>query len=369
MATVRDSAGVRILALDLVRPIADAAPAVKSTPRIAVGSVDGDEPYLLSHVAGACVVPGGDLMIANAESQEVRLFDSAGSYIKHYGRSGGGPDEFAALSGLWCAGDKTRFAYDWTTRRVTLLSPDASPLRRVVLGEHAGASATDVIGMLPDGRILTKSTSAAPVGPIPGVQATPAILLLHDATGKLVKEIVTVPDRERFLSPTNPPGGVLISRVPFGRVTQAIVAGELLAIGTQRDRDIRLYDVDGQLRIIVRLSEPARVASSDVVARVIAGDPVFRGLNASVVGERPIPFYGQLAAAPGDRLWIQDYASDVRERVGWRIVDLVTGRVDRVRLPTGMSILEITPAVIVALAKDELDVEQVRVYDLLRHAR
>jgi hypothetical protein len=71
---------------------------------------------------GAVVVgPGGRLYVEQSMDNVVRLFDSAGKYLKAIGAKGQGPGETENLGGIGFVGD-TLWTYDWGTRRFAFFS-------------------------------------------------------------------------------------------------------------------------------------------------------------------------------------------------------------------------------------------------------
>lgn len=361
VVAVKDSAGVRLLSVPRL-PDASGVTTVARAPLAAVGTAEGEAWSLFSGVVGACRVAGGNLLVADGTSREVRVFDERGSYVKTFGRRGNGPNEFAALSGLWCGPDKA-YVYDWTTRRLTFLDAGAAPGPVVTIEPDDAVSAIIPVGRLSDGRLVTRGTSPQPdAGPIPGVRDTRATFLLHGVDGAVAGRVATVLDLEQFFMPTTDGQGVRIRGVPFGRETQATLVGDQLAIGTQREPEVRLYEADGRLSAIVRLPSAARTASAADVERELASSPRYRTVTAAIVGPRQLPFHGQLTADTRRRLWIQDYHVDESGRTAWTVVDLAAGRASRVRLPVALRILSITRDAIVGVATDEDGVEQVRVY-------
>ena len=53
---------------------------VSSSPIISIGVVEGEEPYLLHDVTSLRVTSSGQLILANAGTREVRIFDSNGAW-------------------------------------------------------------------------------------------------------------------------------------------------------------------------------------------------------------------------------------------------------------------------------------------------
>src|SRR5690606_37125397 len=61
----------------------------------------------------------GDRIVVADASNEVRVFDRAGSFVRSFGRTGEGPGEFTYLDALAFAPDGTLLARDSRLMRVT----------------------------------------------------------------------------------------------------------------------------------------------------------------------------------------------------------------------------------------------------------
>ncbi|MYH22259.1 MAG: hypothetical protein F4130_08275 [Acidobacteria bacterium] len=74
----RDSAGIRIV--ENVRPADDSRLPwrVGQKPSVSIGAVVGDEAYLLHQVSDAVVLPDGTIVVANAGTNELRVFNGSG---------------------------------------------------------------------------------------------------------------------------------------------------------------------------------------------------------------------------------------------------------------------------------------------------
>ena len=94
---VRDSAGVRIV--ENARPPDGSRLGwlVDSVPLVSIGTLEGDEAYLLHQVRGALTLPDGRIVVANRGSHELRVFDASGVHLGTWGGQGEGPGEFNSL--------------------------------------------------------------------------------------------------------------------------------------------------------------------------------------------------------------------------------------------------------------------------------
>jgi hypothetical protein len=58
-----------------------------------IGAADGDGPNSFSSIRAIAVDPGGRIYVMESESQEIRVFDSTGTYVRTIGHKGSGPGE------------------------------------------------------------------------------------------------------------------------------------------------------------------------------------------------------------------------------------------------------------------------------------
>lgn len=71
---------------------------------IRIGSVD-EGPAMFSDIRGFVVLPDGDIWVLDYKTQDIRVFDSAGKFVRVIGRRGAGPGEMRTANGLLLAPD------------------------------------------------------------------------------------------------------------------------------------------------------------------------------------------------------------------------------------------------------------------------
>jgi hypothetical protein len=127
---LRDSAGIRIVENAAPEWPADGGWTVSGSPRVTIGLIDGEEPYLLDRVAGAVLNRDGHIVIANAGTAELRFFDRSGRHIRTVGGQGGGPGEYRRPSHLMVGPGDTLLVWDAGISSVSFLEPDGTFIRR-----------------------------------------------------------------------------------------------------------------------------------------------------------------------------------------------------------------------------------------------
>ena len=78
----------------------DAATAHALTREIAIGSEDAGDEYTFGQVSEVEVGPGGEIYVFDRQVPVLRMYDTAGKFIRTLGRKGGGPGEYQAANGV-----------------------------------------------------------------------------------------------------------------------------------------------------------------------------------------------------------------------------------------------------------------------------
>ena len=102
---------------------------VSSNPILSIGLVDGPEPYLLYDVTSLRLTSRGQIIVANAGTGEVRVFDSDGAFVGAVGRRGQGPGEYQHLTGIELFARDSLIVFDRDLRRLSVFSPSGQFLR------------------------------------------------------------------------------------------------------------------------------------------------------------------------------------------------------------------------------------------------
>ena len=71
----------------------DDIPTFEGTIDLEFGEIDGDDPYLFTHIGSVVEDPSGRIIVADIQSHEVRIFDAGGSFLFSFGGEGEGPGD------------------------------------------------------------------------------------------------------------------------------------------------------------------------------------------------------------------------------------------------------------------------------------
>ena len=372
-AVVRDSAGVSIV--ENVAPAPDSRlPWVFGTePTLSIGAVDSGEADQLFRVTDATRLADGRIVIANAGSNELRIFNADGSHAATGGGRGEGPGEFVSYSPSAVAtwpGDSIAAVNPWGTR-VSLFDAEGNHGRDVSLD----ASMLNVVDLLPDGKIFTSGSGGGLHSDMTGSSSlvrSSAEWGILDADGMLLASLGEFPGSEFyaiFAADGSIEGGM---PHPFGRGTVGAVWRELVAIGVQDSYEIRAFASDGSLVRVVRregdLESPTQADLDEYYARRYADLPdEDRISNLNAVQDMPLveswPAFEEILSDRAGHLWVREYEAAV-----WTVFDAqgrVQGLVDP---PPDLRIFEIGEDYILGWTYDELGIEYVQLWSLSRES-
>ena len=78
----------------------DEGEALRLVEDLRIGEVDAEGPYQFGQIAQVTFGPGGEILVLEAQAQEVRTFDARGRHVRTIGGKGGGPGELRGAIGL-----------------------------------------------------------------------------------------------------------------------------------------------------------------------------------------------------------------------------------------------------------------------------
>ena len=372
--TVEDSAGVTIVTNDPPAPDSRLPWQFGAQPSLSIGSVDSGEAYELFRVTDATLLADGRIVIANAGSGELKVFNADGSHSGTWGRQGEGPGEFSSGPGavaLW-PGDSIAAPGGY---RVSLFDMDGSHGRDVSLD----VTRLGVIDLLPDGKIFTSGSLILN----PEIRGSPGLVRYYvewavlDANGALHASLGGFPMFEEWAIEVEADGRVWETPHPFGRGTKGAVWGELVAVGVQDSYEIKAFATDGSLlRIVRRKGDPRRSAQADqdeYFARLVADRPPEERAEAlRSLRDMPLvdsyPAFEEILADRAGYLWVREYRMFGEGDAVWTVFD-AEGRIQGlVETPPGLDVFEIGEEYVLGVVEDDLGVEYVQLWALDREA-
>jgi hypothetical protein len=374
---VRDSAGIRIVENVHGAWSTGEAWQVMETPRLRIGIAEGDPERQLWGVVGARRLVDGRIVIANGGTHELRFYDEQGTFLSAVGREGEGPGEFRAMSRLDVMSADTLVVFDGTLRRMSVFAPNGEFVRSFPLpaiDERVFPRPRG--GLFADGSVLAYTERGVEGAPGSGaVIREPGLFFRLDPHTGTAEVIGEFPIRGFYFHPRA--GNVLI---PFEPHPWPIAAGDVFHYGKAVAPEIGVYTMAGELRRIIRWRQestpvdPADVESflEQQLARIeseqarAAMSVELREAYALMPVHRSRPAYSDLRVDADGQLWVAQYEPPGREPQRWLIFDSEGRFLGPVDSPAGVTIYQIGRGFLLGRSVDELGVERVDLYDLIR---
>jgi hypothetical protein len=350
---------------------------VSEAPLLSIGSVEGEEPVQLYGVAGGHRLSDGRIAVVNAGSREVRIFARDGTHLVSYGRPGAGPEEFEApvLAGTV---DDTLLVVDRAQHRISYVHPDLGFARLARVSDEVGGylnpagtfgNGETVFGGAFDMRRIEEVHNGMNRGHTFYRSSKPDGSLAVDFGDKLGAEFY-IKDLEGSGQDSNP------ALIPFAKGPLATVSTGYLFFSDMDAWEIEVYRPSGEMvRIIRSRWDPIPVTPEDgerYVESVVAemNDPGQASRIRQYFGSLPLPDhfppFSNLMSDMEDHLWVQDYQRPGEENRAWTIFDEEGSMVGRVILPENFNPFEIGEDYVLGVGWDEMDVEYLRMYGLVR---
>ncbi len=402
-ATVRDSAGIRIVENSGPLWPAGGGWRLDSVPALAIGVVQGEEPYQLADVRGVARYADGRIVLANGGSSEIRIFDVNGRFLRSIGREGAGPGEFQYLRRLFLLPGDSLLVVSGFGNRYTVFDP---------AGQVASISTTPSVTPLArfgDGTFLTtRYAQTVPAGQLGFVQDTvvyswygsrivsgPDIAQTagnaYDpkaAAAFVFNTIARVTGNQEYRSEvafSNPVTssssggtrvvsgrGIFNDPVPFTPRAVQAVRGQELFTGSGATFQIAVYAHNGGLRRIIRLNQPNRkVTGADIDGwkqelQDGARNNVQRTHAQRLITDMKFPdamaaFSAMLVDSDGD-LWVERYRVRSNDAQHWVVFDPDGRCLGDIDTPARFDVNEIGDDYLLGVWRSADDVPFVRLY-------
>ncbi len=381
---MRDSAGVTIVESIEGLWAEGEGWTISGEPALTIGVDEGPEEYSLFQVRAALQLPDGRIVIANNGSDELRYYDSSGTFLYSVGNDGYGPGEFKMMWGMWLVSD-TLVISDWGQDRVSVFSADGVYGRTAMLHREPGSFAPTAVGAFSDGSLLGSTHVVDPQTTSDEgfhFSRTYASYVRYSRDGAALDSLgvflFTEGVSETLETETNPQLNRASSRTimafaPFGRVGQTIAAGDFLYHGSGDTYEIQVFSKDGALQRIIRRPMPnSPVTEGDKELfrddwLEDGGDWARRRVHELEYPETK-PAYGGVKVDALGNVWVAEYTIRSKDRGGnWTVFDTDGQMLGIVEVPRGGGITDIGDDYLIGVWRTELDVEQVRLYRLFKN--
>lgn len=384
-----DSAGVAIV----TNPSGAAIYATIATePVLSIGAIDGPAEVLFGRIASVAVDGAGNLIVADGQIGEIRIFDASGAHRRTIGGPGEGPGEFRALAGAWPTAGGAVVAVDNRLRRITRFGPEGELLATATLqgpGEQPMIRPVRVAG---PGLFLSRVESLN----LPSLEGAFSLedalesisdpsgsrseyLVRHDLEGTLIDTVTAVPGQATQTSAQGSGTNLSIQilRLPFSSAAAATASPEgRMAVTTGRSYEYSTYDPTGSLERIVRLSEEPPLRTDAHLEAWVRGstggrepmddtqvEAALRRYREMPLPDR-LPAWNSLVIADGGEIWARRFAIRGAETVVRDVFEADGSFLGQVVGPAGFRIQHIADERVTVISTDDLGVERVEVYEL-----
>lgn len=376
--TRTDSAGVEVVESAGAGWPAGSAWKLAAAPAVEIGDAAGPEEERLFRVRDAARLSGGRIVVLNAGSHELRIYDAGGRHLRSVGSEGRGPGEFRNLARMAVSGD-TILAFDPSARRVSVFLTDGTLVRTFPLERPRDRTSPSYVGRLPDGSIVSRVTdfSDGLEGGETQVVRRPVLFFVHGPDGSPRDSLASFPGQRRYVRRSG--NAIQIRTVPFEPRPVAAVGEDRIYLGDGREHAIDVRSADGRLLRSLRVDrEPAPVTEdlreSYVQRQLQEAEDVEerRSLRRTYAdmpfGER-VPAYTDLLVDDVGNLWVEEPMLPGDSTRTWTVFDSTGALLGPVDMPPRFSLMAAGDDWVLGRREDELGVERVELIPLEKPGR
>jgi sugar lactone lactonase YvrE len=340
---------------------------VSPEPLISVGGAEAPEQYLFANVTGAFLLGNGRIVVADMWSHQVRWFDSQGGFVQAVGREGGGPDDFGRITDMWRTADDSLVVLDLGNARIKVLGPEGK-LARLIRYPYVMSI---LQGLFVDGSFLLEKWEEEEAAIPEGLHRSPVTYIRWKPAGELTDTLVERPGAIRYYELVN--NQFLSATPPYTSWYAVATAKDRWYYSSQDRYEIEEYSPEGELLRLIRLNVPRQPVTPELVEeyREYANEYFARVPTWSLRWRLSLPMpeylppHGDFVVDDEGNLWVAEYS--VREEpTVWSVFDSEGRLLGSVHIPPRGTLTQIGADFVLGVWKDELDVEEVRLYELIK---
>ncbi len=379
--TVTDSMGIPVVFS--ARPTWDqgATWSLSEDPRLSIGTVEGDQPYLFFSVSNAFLLPdGGVVVVHSTRPPGFRVYDRTGAHVRSFGGEGEGPGEFRRLWRGWLDDDGTLIGYDPGLGRISRFTLDGEFVESLSVQKipgfrtmGAGDGPPSWIGRFDDGGLLGRTTGPSPSEN--GRSRPPFVVAYLDLPTLKYDTVAVVPGPEWNVEGVERGFFADFAGVEFGPTSVAVAHDTTAFVSDNKDFWIEEVSKGGVvLRRFGRAYEPEPVTQENLEeywANLRARSQSDFQREELKWRERHLVFADsypvhdiRMNVDSDGHLWVALRSPGDSDIVEWSVFDPNGVWLGDVSTPKQLRIKEIGTDAVVGVWRDDLDVQSVRVYDL-----
>jgi hypothetical protein len=369
--SMSDSAGVTIVESHAPLWSPEQGWRLSEEPLLTIGDVEGADEYQLYRVRSAVRLADGRIVIANSGTNELRFYDGDGTYLFMRGGEGGGPGEFRSMGFIWTLGDSL-LLYDFGQMRMTVYSTAGEFGRTFRVREAPDGGFPYPEGVLaPHTLLVRRSPQDAELNA--GFNRDTSLYLRYSLEGEPLDSLGWFPGDESYMGFRE--DFTYGTSAPFGLRAYMLAAGDLLYYGSSDAYEIELRTSDGTLQRLIRRPVPNAPVTAEEVEefhrsyedREERMAPIWRELYSKMTLPETKPAYGRLLVDADSNIWVAEYSEERDDEGTWSVFDPEGRFLGTVETPTGGRVQQIGGDFVLGVWRDELDVEYVRLYELIKN--
>ena len=333
-------------------------------PVLSIGLMDGPPEFLFAFVVVARILPDGNLVVGDRTSNDFRIFDQSGSFLRRFGGEGRGPAEFQYFDNLFVRGD-TLIVHDPMNAKIARF--DLSGV--LISAVRSPRPMATLVGIDDGGALWFTWLAGLARGPIPRITADSLVAARFGIDGSLDVEFWA---------------GNVLWRVdgrpyPFSPLARpAFLRGSILRVDALGS-NLVLLDRKGvvwkSISIPSRRLDKGRAWSSLENALDRRSDPAMARRLRDMPREPQLPRLSSVLVDDEEFVWVKEYDTnqDVQWLGGWAggeggtwwVVD-PSGQVRQsIKIPDGVFPLSIAGSRLVGRSVDELGVNRVVIHRII----
>jgi hypothetical protein len=340
-----------------------------------IGQVDGNGPDSFSRLSGIRQLSNRTIVVVDGGSQEIRGFVADGRFLFRAGGEGSGPGEFRYPQLVPTVLSDSLLILDINVRRFTLYGGNGIGHRAFAGDLPPDLVAGSPVGVLTNGLLFRTGSLPPNISSLSGQFETPVSVRWVATDGSAVDTLVVVPVSQF----TTELGGIrYILEVPFSVRPSVAVgsSGFFVSDGYQ----VFEYSEDAELRGILRTAEESRpltlaefhAFAETQVAQFAGGTIDLRDVRSAYQSMQGPALYPRIESLVVDELgwlWARTFESVGSSEVTWWLFNPDRRAVGSVRTPADLEVHQVGTDFVLGRWHDDLGVEFVRRYSLVRGAQ
>jgi len=376
--TVRDSAGIHIAENTAPAWGEDDGWHLSDQPLVDIGGLEGDPDYELYRVSNAVRLPDGRIVVGNRGTNEIRFYDESGIHLLDAGGEGEGPGEFRWIDWVSQYRGDSLVAYDRRQMRISVFDSAGRFVRTFTVPGMDVSGRGRALGVFADGSVFVAAMSSTPPDNEDEAfrQAEPVYSVSPE--GEFTDSLCAYPGTERFLHSAGGSGGtsmVFIGYPMFGRSTEYGIHGNSFYVASNDTYEVRVHGQDSVPQSIVRKQhDHLDVTDADVAVlreeQLDGGPPGMRDAMVGVLDATPIretmPAYRGIMLDRIGNLWVEEYRRPGDTVPRWTVFSAEGELLGTMSMPEHFVIRDIGDDYLLGTWTDDLEIEHVRMYELIK---